>query len=269
MATRSVPQPPFTADLLADLHAGNVTPEQREQLWPVVSRDPEALRFLRSLDDVTAELRALGRDEHIIHAMPGDVAAQLARVVDELDLSEPPTEPRTAIHRLSSGSEAESDGESMVSQSVPAPLVSLDERRHSRRRWLAAAAAIAMVACAGVAVTTLRDDDDVAPTAQPTVQPTAGNNDELGDDLTATAALSALGRHDISGSLARPGALDRCVHANGLDRAVLGSTDIRFQGRDAVLILLPGPRPPKITALVVGTGCRTDDPQRRALQDIG
>ncbi|MGO4617343.1 hypothetical protein AB4305_23160 [Nocardia sp. 2YAB30] len=268
MATRSVPQPPFPTDLLADLHAGNVTPEQREQLWPVVSRDPEALRFLRSLDDVTAELRALGRDERIIHAMPADVAARLARVVDELDLSEPPAEPAAAIHRLSSDSDAEFDGESMVSQSVPTAPVSLDERRRGRLRWLAAAAAIAMVACAGVAVTTLRGDD-AAPTAQPTRQPTASKNDELADDLTATAALSALGRHDISGSLARPGALDRCVHANGLDRAVLGSTDIRFQGRDAVLILLTGPRPPKITALVVGTGCRTEDPQRRALQDIG
>ncbi|MEU4339773.1 hypothetical protein AB0H00_00695 [Nocardia sp. NPDC023852] len=268
MATRSVPQPPFTADLLADLHAGNVTPEQREQLWPVVSRDPEALRFLRSLDDVTAELRAFGRDEHIIHVMPADVAARLARVVDELDLSEPPAEPGTAIHRLSSDPQAESDGEPMVSQTVPASLVSLDQRRRGSLRWLAAAAAIATVACAGVAVTTLRGDD-VAPTAQPTAPPIASNNDELGDDLTATATLGALGRHDISGSLARPGALDRCVHANGLDRAVLGSTDIRFQGRDAVLILLTGPRPPKITALVVGTGCRTDDPQRRALQDIG
>jgi hypothetical protein len=27
--------------------------------------------------------------------------------------------------------------------------------------------------------------------------------------------------------------------------------------------------PPKITALVVGTGCGTGDPQRKALQDIG
>jgi hypothetical protein len=50
---------------------------------------------------------------------------------------------------------------------------------------------------------------------------------------------------------------------------VLGSTNTTFQGKDAVLILLTGPRPHKISALVVGIGCTTDDPQQLALTDIG
>ncbi|WP_454194358.1 hypothetical protein [Nocardia sp. Marseille-Q1738] len=265
MATR-VPRPALTAELLADLHADNVAPEQREQLWPAVSRDPQALRYLRSLDKVSAELRALGRDERIIHTMPADVSARLTQFVDELDSPEGPAAQDATIHSLPSVPTDESGGEPTVSESTPAQPVVLDEHRRGRLRWLAAAAA-AILAVTGVGgvVSTLRGGDDPAP---PTAQPTTGT-DDLGEDLTATVALSALGRHTVTGSLANPAALNRCVQANGLDRTVLGSTDITFQRRNAVLILLSGPRPPTITALVVGTGCGADDPQRRALQDIG
>ncbi|MBF6164522.1 hypothetical protein IU486_07015 [Streptomyces gardneri] len=262
MATRSVPQPPFTSELLADLHAGNVSPAQREQLWPMVSRDPEAMRYLRSLDNVSAELRALGRDERVIHRMPEDVAARLALFADELEPPEDAPARAATVHELPRPSADEIPDSSRASDSAP---VALDDRRRSRLRWFAAAAAaIVTVACASVFVTTMRDGDAPAPTAQPTT-----GNEDVGDDLTATVALSALGRNNVTGSLARPGALERCIQANGLDRTVLGSTDIRFRGGNAVLILLNGPHPPKITALVVGTGCATGDPQRRALQDIG
>ncbi|MGQ4618227.1 hypothetical protein [Nocardia sp. R7R-8] len=257
MATESVPQPPFAPDLLSDLHAGNVTPAQRKQLWPIVSRDPEAVRYLHALDDVRAELRALGRDERIVHSMPDDVAARLARFVDELEPPEGAT-----VHELPPPRVRESVGETEVSGSAP---VASDERRRGRLRWFAAAAAaIVAVAGAGVWASTLRGGDGPAPTAQPTT-----SNEDLGEDLTATVALGALGRHNVTGALAGPEALERCVRANGLDRTILGSTDIRFQGGNAVLILLNGPQPPKITALVVGTGCGTGDPQRKALQDIG
>src|SRR4051794_41021388 len=87
---RAVPQPPYSTDLLADLHADNMPAEVSEQLWPVVRRDPEAIRFLHSLDDVTAELRALGLDERIIHPIPTEVAARLDRVLAELTEDDEP-----------------------------------------------------------------------------------------------------------------------------------------------------------------------------------
>jgi hypothetical protein len=257
--------------LLADLHADNVAPEVGEQLWPAVRRDPDALRFLHSLDEVSAQLRTLGRDDRILHSMPDDVAARLEQFVGGFEPTEEPTERVATVHRLPFS--AESSDTPMLSATDPAadqephpvalPL-SLDDRRPRRLRWLAAAAAaVAVVACATIAVETLRSHE-VTPTAQPTT-----GNVELGDDLNATVALTALGRNDVSGSLGSPTALNRCVHANGLDRTVLGSTNTIFQGKDAVLILLTGPRPHKITALVVGIGCTTDDPQQLALTDIG
>ncbi|WP_433600291.1 hypothetical protein ACQPXH_33000 [Nocardia sp. CA-135953] len=271
MATRSDPQPPFSPELLADLHADNVAPELSEQLWPMVRNDPDALRFLNSLDDVSAELRALGQDEHVIHAMPADIAARLEQFVEGLDLAHEPTEQVATVHRLPSATRPESpvalwpESADAAKHSGHAAAIPLTRRGTRRLRWLAAAAAvIAVVACVAVAVDALRGHE-VAPSAQPT----PSSNVQLGDELDATVALRALGRNDVSGALGTPAALNRCVHANGLDRTVLGSTDTTFGGRDAVLILLTGPRPHKITALVVGIGCGADDPQQLALTDIG
>ncbi|MEU2033147.1 hypothetical protein [Nocardia amamiensis] len=270
MAT-GVPRPAFTAELLADLHADNLTPEQREQLWPVVSRDAEALRYLRSLDEVSAGLRALGRDERITHPMPADVTARLTQFLDGLDPPEDCDRQAATIYPLPtlspSASTNESDPQSTRFKAKPPALVALADHhdRRGRVRWVAAiAAAILTLAAAGGLASMLRGGENSTPTARPTT----GNN-QLGDDLTATVALSALGRHTVTGSLANQAALDHCVQANGLDRPILGSTDITFHGGNAVLILLGGPRPPTITALIVGTNCGAGDPQRRALQDIG
>ncbi|MEV6428309.1 hypothetical protein [Nocardia sp. NPDC051463] len=269
MATRSVPQPPFSTELLADLHADNIAPELGEQLWPAVRRDPDALRYLDSLDEVSAQLRTFGEDDRIIHAMPADIAARLEQFVDGLDFEEEPAEQVATIHQLPFAAPPESGYAPVVSDPQTRPPgiatpVSLDERRGRGLRWLAAAAAaVAVVACAAVAVSTF-GGREVAPTAQPTT-----GNVELGDDLNATAALAALGRHDVTGALGNQAALNRCVQANGLDRTVLGATNTTFHGQASVLILLTGPRPHKITALVVGIGCTTDDPQQLALTDIG
>ncbi|MGW4846736.1 hypothetical protein [Nocardia brasiliensis] len=290
MATRSVPQPPFSPELLADLHAGSLAPELHEQLWPAVRRDGEALRFVHALDEVSADLRALGRSETVIHRMPDDVTARLMAFVDELDSAEVPEDaapddavPEDAgatIYRLPVSGEkddaaAVSDGsvagnllaaepEPTVPAAPPAAPVSLDERRRSRlRRLTAAAAAIAVVACASIALTVVRGSDDTPPIAQPTSVGT-----EL-DEPTAATMLTALGRNDATGTLSNAAARERCVHANGLDRTVLGSMNIRYHGQDAVLLLLTGPRTPKITALIVGTGCSTADPQHLTVQDIG
>ncbi|PXX65689.1 hypothetical protein DFR70_104754 [Nocardia tenerifensis] len=263
MATRSVPQPPFSAELLADLHADNVSPELREQLWPAVRRDGDALRFVHALDDVSAELRALGRSDRIIHAMPDDIAARLEEFVDGFDLNEEPTEAGATIYQLPVFAQPENAEGTAVSKPPAAPI-SLDDRRRGRLRYLtAAAAAVAVVACASIALTAVRGTDS-APVAQPT-----SDVAQFGDELNAPAMLSALGRNDATGLLSNPAARERCVRANGLDRTILGSNNIRYQDRDAVLILLTGPRSPKITALVVGTGCTTADPQRLTVQDIG
>ncbi|OBA49694.1 hypothetical protein A5789_30570 [Nocardia sp. 852002-51101_SCH5132738] len=289
MAARSVPRPPFSTDLLAELHADNVPPEQAELLWPQVRRDPDAVRFLHSLDGVSAELRALSLDDRILHPIPTEVAARLDALLDQLSRGEQP-QPVATVHQLHRDG---SDGEPPATRPMPAldaippepvpeePLppdadvpgtaspdepISLEGHRTKRLRWFtAAAAAVAVIAGTLVAVDAATDRT-VRPNALPAEH---GTSVALDDELSSAAVLSAMGRNDVTGPLSGPGAMAGCVKAAVPDRTVLGSTNVTYRGESAVLILLTGPRPPKITALVVRTGCSPADPQILDMRDIG
>ena len=277
MAARSAPQPPFSTDLLADLHADNVAPDLSEQLWPQVRSDPEALRFLRSLDDVTAELHALGQDSAVLHPMPPDVTARLDRLLDELASGTVPAERVATVHHLPS---AQASARPPATHPLPAvdtaalealePVQSPDAPiRIDRRRWrwlAAAAAAIAVVAGALAGVDALRGHQ-AAPNALPTKQSDDVVN--LSDDLPISQLLGAMGRRDLSGPMQDPGALNGCLTAAGLDRTVLGAMNATYHSQPAVLVLLTGPNPPKITALIVGKDCRSGNPHVLVMQDIG
>ncbi|MFC6011632.1 hypothetical protein [Nocardia lasii] len=274
--TRSVPQPPFPSELLADLHADNLAPDLREQLWPMVRTDVDALHYLNKLDEVNLHLRTLAADDRIMHRMPDDVAARMFRFVADLDAGDGPTERLTPASTLLP---PDLDGPTARLSTLPAeptpplsddpterltaPIPLAQHRARRRMAWLAAAAAtVAVLAGAGALVTTL-DTTEGTPTAAPVTTPAEP------DDLTTAAALSALGKRTTVGPLADEAALTRCVQANGIDRPVLGTSTITYRGTDAVLILLPGPQTPTLTALVVGSGCTTDTPQQLTIRDIG
>ncbi|GAB2698365.1 hypothetical protein [Nocardia thraciensis] len=276
MAARSMPQPPFSTDLLADLHADNVPPELSEQLWPQVRNDPEALRFVRSLDDVTSELQALSRDSRLLHPMPADVGARMDSLLDELARGDHPEQAApgehvATVHHLPF---SEPTGEATpptrpmpaVPSEVPPEPIRLDERRSRRLRWLTAVAAtVAVIVGSLIAVDAVRESD----TDQKASPTTRSGPPALDGDPSDAVLLSALGRNDVAGPLGLPGAMTRCVAAAGLDRTVLGSMDVTFRDRPAVVILLTSARPPKITALVVGTGCGPGDAQVLEQRDIG
>ncbi|MEV0551797.1 hypothetical protein [Nocardia salmonicida] len=255
--SRSVPQPPFPSELLADLHADNLAPEVREQLWPVVRTDVDALHYLNKLDEVNTHLRTLATDERVTHRMPDDVADRMFRFVAQLDAGDGPTD------RITPLSAAQTPAAEPVPTADEAPI-SLDRYRSRRRLGLlaAAAATVAVLAGAGAVFSTF-DTTEGTPTAAPFTEPAAA------DELTTAAALRTLGKRDVVGPLADEAALTRCVQANGIDRAVLGASNITFRGSDAVLVLVQGAEAPTITALVVGTGCTTGTPEQLTLRDIG
>ncbi len=289
MATDTVPQPPYSPELLADLHAGNMPAQLSRRLWPQVRRDPNAMRYLRSLDRVNGDLRALGRDDRIVHPMPAEVTARLERMIDDLVNTPDPSERMATVHRLhpdranpaatapmpavspfDTGELTATDLDPIESDLIetytdsdyfdgaprdPAPWT-------TRLRWITAvAAAVALVAGAFVAADALRGDD-APPMADPAPL-------RLTDDLTSTTVLSALGRYDATGPLATRETLTGCLAGAGLDRAILGSRDVIYGGQDAALVLLTGPEAPTITAVVLGADCTPDDPRVLANTDIG
>ncbi|MGW4243874.1 hypothetical protein [Nocardia sp. NPDC004722] len=294
MAGTTLPTPPFSTELLADLHAGSVPPDESERLWPAVRRDPDAMRYLNSLDNVDARLRDLGQDEHIVHPMPPEVADRLEAMIADLatgtdrmatvtrlPVAPPPvvrsTHPApaaTAPIPILNGSIFDTGRLDPRELEEPAPELDTDadtdlaeplplERPSRRLRWLTvAAAAAAAVAGAVVAVDALSTQP-----ATPAAKPATDVN--LDPTMPPGFLLTAMGHHDITGPLATGNALTTCLQAAGLDRQVLGSRNVVFSGTPSVLVLLAGPKPPQITAAVLGTGCGANNPQILERADIG
>ncbi|WP_189094450.1 hypothetical protein [Nocardia jinanensis] len=272
-----IPQPPFTEELLADLHAGNIDPELGARLWPAAQRDPEAKRYLDSLDEIRGSLAALRGSERITSPIPGDIAARLNALAESLGgpvgdsgrdrASVEVTEPldgrapgRYHFPQPSPGPAATrfgNAGPGTLSEHSGAAPISLDARRRKRPIAAALAAAAVIVVAAGAAFFAVGDSDrETTPTAAP-----PSDRAEPGPELDTAVALRALGRNDVRGRLADPAALTACVAAAGIDRPVLGSADMDFRGREAVLILVGGRNGAQITALVVGPGCGPGNPE--------
>ncbi|MGW0180893.1 hypothetical protein [Nocardia sp. NPDC003345] len=280
------PQPPFPPELLADLHAGNVDPELAARLWPVVRDDPDARRYLDSLDEVSRSLAGLARSGGIACPMPPDIAARLEGFAESLgreaadrvrpaDVAADSGEVVSPVG-VSSGAvralprvatENPSTATAPASESAPAAPIPIDSRRRRRRAAATLAAAALVVIAAAATVIGLRPGTDSAP---PTAAPPTGETTVPGGILDTAVAMRALGRNDVSGRLSDPAALAACVRANEIERPVLGSSEMRFEGRDdAVLILVGGRNGAQITAMVVGSGCGPGNPELLAITDIG
>ncbi|MCQ4119550.1 hypothetical protein [Rhodococcus tibetensis] len=235
-----LPPPPYSADLLSDLHAGVLPESVSERLWPLVRNDPHAMEVISALDKVTEQLGALGRDHSVASPIPVDVADRITHALEK---------------------------EREFSDSRVVPLA-------RRRKWAAvaggalAAAAAVVVAIAVVTPTSRPADPPIAlPSTSETASPAVL---DLDSDLDAGRLLTLIGSREL-GSLENPDVLSECLRANGIDpsRTLLGSGEVRLDGAPGVLLLLAGPQPPQITALVVGNSCSSGNPETMAVTDIG
>ncbi|GGP38503.1 anti-sigma factor family protein [Saccharothrix coeruleofusca] len=114
--------PPWSVDLLADLHAGLLDPREEAELRPLVEADPEAKEVLAALDATVQDLRDLPPLR-----MPDNVASRIDAALAE---------------------EARRSAPQPTGQPV-APVVDLAARRRKRLGWgagllTAAAAAVGL-----------------------------------------------------------------------------------------------------------------------------
>lgn len=199
------------------------------------------MAVIDSLDRVTDQLGALGRDHSVSTPIPDDVADRIRRALAaERDT---PTTPTVV------------------------PLT-------RRRTWAAVAAGTFAAAAAVVVAVAVVTPDGRAP-APPVALPGSETTStpavlDLGADLDSGRLLTVIGSRKL-GPLENPVALAECLRANGIEqsRTVLGSGEVRLDGAPGVLLLLAGPQPPQITALVVGRECSAEDPATLAVTDIG
>ncbi|NGP05596.1 hypothetical protein G6038_08875 [Rhodococcus sp. 14C212] len=231
MTEDELPQPPYSADLLADLHAGVLDDELAARLWPAVRRDPDAMIVIAALDSVGRRLRALGAAE---------------------DVESPPIPPEVAAR-------------------IDAALTA-DAAARRRRRWLLAAAGTGAAAAVaiGFAVTAhgAGRPDAAAPVAAPAAAPASA---APGADVLDAATWRAMIGTSDTGPLSDHAVLRECLEANGFEesRPLLGSRTIRFDGREAVALVLGDAASPRLTALVVGTECGAADPATLVIRQIG
>jgi hypothetical protein len=232
---RDAPHPPFTTDLLADLHGDVLPDDEAARLRSAVATDPDACAVLAAFDRVRSDLAALRTDPAPAPAAPEPVMSRIRAALDADDM--------------------------------PAPVTDLSARRRRLSIGFAAAAAVLAV-LGGVGFATLRSVEDARPDGAVLAQPTAAV--DLGDDLPPATVLGVVG-HSDPGAYADADRRGACLRANGIDAAspVLGSTTVTLHGAAGVLLLLPGPTPPTITALVVGNSCSATNPDTLARTDIG
>lgn len=202
--------PPWSVDLIADLHAGVLPPEVAAQLRPRVEADPEAREVLQALDATLADLEALPPIP-----MPDHVAARIDAALA--------AEARPA-----------------------APVVSLDEARRRRNRRLGLGGGVLVAAAAAFGVVfavspggqqaNTPGDAAPAPTTNSNVSaPLSLKRDELG------SAVGEVLKAQNYGPLETPDRLAGCLKGGGITSSgnPLGISPINLEGKDAVMAILP------------------------------
>lgn len=248
--------PPWSVDLLADLHAGVLDPVEAERLRAQVDADPEARAVLQALDSVQAELGELNTAP--VEPMPAQFAARLdAALAAEAQARWPQAPTRTATTPPAARPAAPSAG---------APVVDLAAARKRRNRMAAWGAGIltAAAAAAAFAFVALPDNTtDGSPSAEgnrTTEQPegSAPSPNALSSDNLNEAIPMLTGKEDY-GPLENEQGLYDCLEQNDRPVAdVLGVSPVTFDGQEAVGALLgagEGSEPGQFRLVVVTPSC--------------
>jgi hypothetical protein len=205
--------PPWSVDLLADLHGGVLGEAESAELWPRAQADPEARAIIAALEATTADLASVGSAP--APPMPAAVAA-----------------------RIDAALAAEA-------RQGAAPVVSIDVARRRRNRrigWVTGVVAVAAAAIAAVAIVVPKTSETggnpvaAAPTSQvPVGAPLAVRSDQ------AQAAVGQLstGVKDY-GPLGTASKLSTCLQAAGFATTAspIGVRPGTIDGKPAVLVLL-------------------------------
>lgn len=252
--TGGPPGPPWSVDVLADLHAGALDPAESARLWPQVNADPEARAVLDALASVQADLGQLGNAP--VEAMPAQYAAKLDAALQaemrsggRVATAEPPAQPS-------------------------APVIDLAAARKRRNRLAGWGAGVLAAAAAAIAVAVVVVPDDSTggtPQAQDPPAQTDTNNDAAppeqplalhGDNLNS--AIGALTGEDDYGPLENQEGLAACLEALDIPAGdPLGVRQVTYDGKPGVAALLgagEGSDPGRFRLVVVEPTCTADNP---------
>ncbi|WP_086818721.1 hypothetical protein [Allokutzneria sp. NRRL B-24872] len=266
--SRTPDGPPWSVDLLADLHAGVLDGDVAADLRHRVAQDPEARAVLAALDATTADLAALPP-----LTMPPAVSARIEAAIQN--------EVRTAMANVGLQVPAASEVVEQAPQGNPqGNVVSLDLARRRRRKQLGWGGGVLAAAAAvfGIAMMTIPGGTTVG---TPQAQPGAGSSSSapgpgdgpmtLKDSDLSSIPPGVAGNNDL-GPLSDKARLTACMQANGFPAttALLGARQVVLDGKQGVLLILGDPvTVGRQRLLVVGPNCSTSTPDKIAEKTVG
>jgi hypothetical protein len=239
--------PPWSVDVLADLHAGVLDDARAAELWPLVNADPEAQEILAALDATQADLASLA--EAPAPPMPAEYAARLdAALAAEAAAAFPSREASQAPRQAGSGD---------------AQVVDLAAARRRRNKRLGWAAGVLTAAAAAVVAVTVALPDTAQQTGTPNVAAPAPTGPSVGSDGSGAQALvgKAVGVRDF-GPLQTEDRLDACIAAAGLDPKVRpeGIRPVNVGGQAGVMIILTTGKLAQFRLVAFGADCGPGHP---------
>jgi hypothetical protein len=255
--------PPWSVDVLADLHAGVLDPAESARLWPQVNADPEARAVLAALDEVKVGLGQLGNTP--FEPMPAQYATRLDAAIE--------AEAR-ASGRLATAEMPHAPPAAPVAPIAPVVDLAAARTRRNRMAGWGVGVLTAAAAAAAIAFVTLPGNEtDGTPSAQDgngatntkTESPGAGAEPPLAlSKNNLAAAIGPLNGELDYGDLKDEQGLRDCLAAHGVPSAdPVGVGPVTLDGQDAIAALLgagTADQPGRFRVVVVEPTCTADDP---------
>ena len=226
------PEAPITVEVLADLQAGLLDDDTAAHVRQRVRNDEVLARQLAALAQVRRDLALLIADAPSAPEVP---AAVTERVVASL--------------------RAANDGAS------PAPGHAVRSARMRPRVVVAALGVLAALAAAGIGTAMLLRPAGRVQSDQPTAEKITVSQPPTGFPLSEPELVELLTEPPDLGPLADAQRRSSCLAGLGYSTStrVLGAKPIRAGGRPLVVLLMAGPTPKAVNALVVRPNCSSAD----------
>lgn len=228
--------PPWSVDVLVDLHAGVLDERAAAELWPLVNADPQARAIIDALESTQADLAGLASEAV---PMPAEYAARLdAALAQEVQAAFP---------------------RQRQAESAPvAPVVSLDAARQRRKKQMGWGAGVLTAAAAAVVAVAVIVPSANKETGTPNVAAPAPSGPSIGSDGAGSEALigKGLGVKDY-GPLKDQDRLDACLKASGFDPdiAPVGVQPVNVNGKAGTMVILTTGKFAQYRVVGFDTGC--------------
>ncbi|MBP2475540.1 hypothetical protein JOF53_004412 [Crossiella equi] len=265
--------PPWSVDLIADLHAGVLDPHLAAALRPRVEADPEGSAILAALDETQAELAdlpPLRMPDHVAARIEAAIEHEVrqamagARTAPPVPQQAPRAQQAPPVAPFPQRAPQPAYAGPPPGQQPPAPVLDLASARRRRNRSIGwgIGAVVGLAAATGLVFAVLPGSQPVGGQAQPGTSVTSAPADQSGplalteSDLDGTKVPGGVVGQRQLGPFSDPAKQKACLTRHNAGSAVLlAGRQITVGGKSGVLFLLSTETIGRQRLLVVADDC--------------